>query len=272
VSIDYTILGVLIEAPTHGYSIKKYLLENVSRDFGVNDGQLYPALGRLEARGWISKRVVPQRRSPTKHLYRATPAGERAFYAWLEAEDAGEDGARYDFYWKHEFLQRLTFFRYLGAGRASRQIGRAIQEAERRVADLARVNAQLDASCRDPYRRMIADYGLRYQRMRLEWLRALEQLAAGAPAADVGDVRVEPGRATMGEPNVQFGGGGSAQAERAGVHLRQEHRDRGVPGSHAEEAGARRRSGRRRQDGAGQSRGARARDAHDPTPVLRGAR
>ncbi len=43
-SVPYTILGVLMETPAHGYSIKKYMLKNFSKDFGINDGQLYPAL------------------------------------------------------------------------------------------------------------------------------------------------------------------------------------------------------------------------------------
>ena len=114
-SIDYTILGVLIEGPSHGYSIKKYLLENVSKDFGINDGQLYPALARLEDRGWIRKRVIHQRRSPTKHQYRATPAGEEAFLLWLEQQEGSAESPRYDFFWKHDFLQRLTFFRPVSA-------------------------------------------------------------------------------------------------------------------------------------------------------------
>ena len=39
-SISYTILGVLMDAPTHGYSIKKTLLESFSQALAVNDGQL----------------------------------------------------------------------------------------------------------------------------------------------------------------------------------------------------------------------------------------
>ena len=193
-SIDYTILGVLIEAPTHGYSLKKYLAENVSRDFGINDGQLYPALARLEERGWIRKRVIPQRRSPTKHQYSATPKGERAFLAWLSDPEAdassrvGPPRPRYDFYWKHEFLQRLTFFRYLDPERARAQVEKHIEEASGRIADLEGVCAEMDARDADPYRRMIADYGVRYQCMRRDWLRALlattERAARHARAED----------------------------------------------------------------------------------------
>jgi DNA-binding PadR family transcriptional regulator len=199
VSIDYTILGVLIEEPSHGYSIKKYLHEHVSRDLGINDGQLYPALGRLEDRGWIRKRVVPQRRSPTKHLYRVTPEGESAFHRWLlEPGCPEEDSPRYAFYWKDEFLQRLAFFRYLEPERVREQVERRIGEVSKRIADLEGVLAQMQTQGGDPYRRMIADYGIRYQCMWREWLEAL--LAAtrevDAPSAS---------GPSQGRENVRFG-------------------------------------------------------------------
>jgi DNA-binding PadR family transcriptional regulator len=199
VSIDYTILGVLIEEPSHGYSIKKYLHENVSRDLGINDGQLYPALGRLEERGWIRKRVVPQRRSPTKHLYRVTPDGETAFYRWLLEPACSEaDSPRYAFYWKDEFLQRLAFFRYLAPERVQEQVQKRIEEVSKRIADLEGVAEQIEARGGDPYRRMIAEYGIRYQCMWREWLEAL--LAAtrevDAPSAS---------RPSQGREHVRFG-------------------------------------------------------------------
>ena len=191
-SVDYTILGVLMETPAHGYSIKKYLLENFSAEFGINDGQLYPALSKLERRGWIKKRVVQQRRSPAKHLYRVTPEGEAAFLSWLAGEDEGEAPSRFDFFWKFEFLQRCGFFRHLEPKTIRPQIERKLTEAHRRVADLETLAEKMAGAGADPYRCMIVDYGVRYQRMRREWLEDLlarastgerepRPVAAGAP-------------------------------------------------------------------------------------------
>ena len=179
-SIDYTILGVLIETPSHGYSIKKYLLENFSKDFGLNDGQLYPALARLESRGWIRKRVVPQPRSPARHLYRITPKGEEAFSEWLGSAEGDPETARYDFYWKHRFLQRCSFFRHLEAEDVGLQARRELEEASRKIEDLDGVLERMEARRADPYRRMVVDYGIRYQRMRCEWLRDLLAFADAA--------------------------------------------------------------------------------------------
>ena len=105
-SMEYTILGVLMDQPTHGYSIKKHLLEAFSKHLGLNDGQLYPALARLERRGWIKKQIIEQRSSPTKHLYRVTKVGEVAFFDWLVADDSEAEPALYDFFWRYGFLQK----------------------------------------------------------------------------------------------------------------------------------------------------------------------
>jgi DNA-binding PadR family transcriptional regulator len=177
VSLDHAILGFLVEQPAHGYSIKKRLFESLSRDVGLNDGQLYPALARLESRGWIKKRVVAQRRSPPKHLWRATAAGQREFRRWLETPEPEPDAA-VDFLWRHGFLQRCAFFRHLDAHRVATHARRELEGATRGLAELERLSARLAAQGADPYRRLLVEYGIRYQRMRREWLEELFARAA----------------------------------------------------------------------------------------------
>ncbi len=176
-SIDHAILGFVLEQPAHGYSVKKWLESSFSSEFGINDGQLYPALARLEARGWIKKRVVPQRRSPAKHLWRVTPAGEREFQRWLGG-DVGEPDARAEGFWKQAFLQRCAFFRHLDRDDVRALAERELERATRRGAELERAADRLERAGSDPYRRLMLDYGIRYQRMRREWL--LELLARAA--------------------------------------------------------------------------------------------
>jgi DNA-binding PadR family transcriptional regulator len=170
-AISYTILGVLMDAPTHGYSIKKTLLEKYSSGLDLNDGQLYPSLARLEARGWIEKEVVEQRHSPNKHRYRLTPEGRDEFLRWLDSEQA--ERAPLDFYWRDEFLQKTGFFRRLEAGRVQSQVRGKLEEVSRCLHELEGAEAQLEERESDPYRRMVVDYGIRYQRMRREWLQEL---------------------------------------------------------------------------------------------------
>jgi DNA-binding PadR family transcriptional regulator len=176
-SLEHAILGFLVEQPAHGYSIKKHLFESFSRDVGINDGQLYPALARLESRGWIRKRVVAQRRSPPKHLWRVTAAGQREFRRWLLASEPEPD-AGFDFLWRQGFLQRCAFFRHLEAREVEAHARRELEGATRKLGELERLSARLQTQDADPYRRLLVEYGIRYQRMRRDWLDELRTRAA----------------------------------------------------------------------------------------------
>ncbi len=171
-SVAYTILGVLMDAPAHGYSIRKQLEETFSKDLGLNDGQLYPALAKLESLGWIEKEVVEQQRSPTKHLYRVTAKGRAAFARWLEGAEPVSSRERQSFFWRDEFLQRASFFARLGAAAAEAQIRARLVQTEARAARLEARLAESPGEV-DPYRRMIVEYGVRLQRMRQGWLEEL---------------------------------------------------------------------------------------------------
>jgi DNA-binding PadR family transcriptional regulator len=192
-SVSYTILGVLIDAPAHGYSIRKQLEETFSKDLGLNDGQLYPALAKLEARGWIEKEVVEQRSSPTKHLYRATEAGRVAFQRWLEGVEHDEARERLGFFWRDGFLQRCSFFANLPADVAASLVRGRLAETARCAERLESVLAESELREADPYRRMILEYGVRLQRMREQWL---EELLARAtePSVEERPVRAASAR------------------------------------------------------------------------------
>jgi len=172
-SVSYTILGVLMDAPAHGYSIRKHLEEMLSKDLELNDGQLYPALAKLEARGWIAKEVVEQRSSPTKHLYRVTDSGREAFQRWLAGVEPDDARERLGFFWRDGFLQRCSFFGNLAADVAAAQVRGRLAETARCAERLEAVLSELEQRQADPYRRMILEYGVRLQRMREQWLEEL---------------------------------------------------------------------------------------------------
>jgi DNA-binding PadR family transcriptional regulator len=176
VSVAHVILGALMEAPAHGYSIKKYLASALTDE--LNDGQLYPALARMERQGWIRKQVVRQQRSPTKHLYHITEDGEREFLDWLAG--AGEPAAapRMDLFSRFEFLQRCAFFRHIDVGHVAQLAEGQLERAGRCLARLQELAEELRARGSDPYREMVVEYGIRVQRMRREWLQELLVRAA----------------------------------------------------------------------------------------------
>src|SRR5262245_57254952 len=173
-----------MDKPAHGYSIRKQLEAVFSNDLGLNDGQLYPALAKLETLGWIAKEVVEQPRSPTKHLYRVTDDGREAFARWLDGDAPADAAERRSFFWRDEFLQRASFFDRLPAPAAEKQIRARLDQTEERAARLESALSELDPGAGDPYRRMIVEYGVRLQRMRREWL---EELLARATERNSGN-------------------------------------------------------------------------------------
>ena len=71
------VLRVLLLKPMHGYAIAKTISRHSSDALDIEFGSLYPALKRLELKGWISARWETSEHNPRVKLYRLTPAGRK---------------------------------------------------------------------------------------------------------------------------------------------------------------------------------------------------
>ena len=81
-TLDVLILKTLALEPLHGWAVSERL-EQISRDaFQVGQGSLYPALHRLERRGWIKARWGVSDNNRKAKYYELTRAGHKQ----LEAE------------------------------------------------------------------------------------------------------------------------------------------------------------------------------------------
>ena len=77
-TLDLLILKTLSLQPMHGWGISERM-QQVSRGvLDVNQGSLYPALQRLEQRGWIDSEWHTTENNRRAKYYRLTPAGKRA--------------------------------------------------------------------------------------------------------------------------------------------------------------------------------------------------
>jgi PadR family transcriptional regulator, regulatory protein PadR len=52
-TLDALILQTLAEDPRHGYAIARFIEEGTGETVTVEEGSLYPALYRMERRGWV---------------------------------------------------------------------------------------------------------------------------------------------------------------------------------------------------------------------------
>lgn len=76
-TLDMLILKTLTLEPVHGYGVAQRI-QQVSRDvLRINQGSLYPALRRLERRGWIEAEWGESDNNRRARYYRLTKAGRK---------------------------------------------------------------------------------------------------------------------------------------------------------------------------------------------------
>jgi transcriptional regulator len=81
-TLDMLILRTLRFGPAHGHAIAKHITRTTDEVLQVEHGSLYPALHRLERKGWIaSKWETPKDRNREFKYYRLTPAGKKQLAA-----------------------------------------------------------------------------------------------------------------------------------------------------------------------------------------------
>lgn len=84
-SLDLLVLQTLTSGRHHGYGIARHLRE-VSREFlEVEEGSLYPALHRLERRGWVTTEWGESESNRRAKYYRLTPKGRKQLAAETSA-------------------------------------------------------------------------------------------------------------------------------------------------------------------------------------------
>ena len=77
-TLDMLILRTLVLGPAHGHEIAKHIQRTTDDVLQVEHGSLYPALHRLERKGWVTaKWQMPKDRKREFKYYRLTPAGKK---------------------------------------------------------------------------------------------------------------------------------------------------------------------------------------------------
>jgi len=80
-TLDLLILRTLLLGRTHGHAIAKHIQRTSEDLLQVETGSLYPALHRLEARGWIAAEWELSEKGKRAKYYRLTPQGRKQLQA-----------------------------------------------------------------------------------------------------------------------------------------------------------------------------------------------
>lgn len=76
-TLDLLILRTLVSGPMHGWSVSERIQQISGEVLQVNQGSLYPALHRLEQRGWIDAEWATSELGKRARFYRLTKSGRK---------------------------------------------------------------------------------------------------------------------------------------------------------------------------------------------------
>ena len=76
-TLDALVLKTLSWGPRHGYAIARWLEEKTGDAIQVEEGSLYPALYRMEKRGWIEAAWGMSEIGRKAKIYRLTAGGRK---------------------------------------------------------------------------------------------------------------------------------------------------------------------------------------------------
>jgi transcriptional regulator len=83
-TLDVLILKALSWSPMHGYGIGRWIRQTTEDVLTVQEGALYPALHRLQRRGWLDEEWGVTETGREAKYYRLTPAGRRQLRSEVE--------------------------------------------------------------------------------------------------------------------------------------------------------------------------------------------
>lgn len=91
-TLDVLMLKALSWGPQHGYGVAELIRMRSGEALNVEEGALYPALHRLERRGWLESEWGVSENNRRAKYYRLTGAGRAQLRAstqnWLAYADA----------------------------------------------------------------------------------------------------------------------------------------------------------------------------------------
>jgi PadR family transcriptional regulator PadR len=78
-TLDMLILRTLLFGPAHGHQIARHIQRTTDNLLQIEHGSLYPALHRLERRGWLAAKWEAAAKDLRREFkyYRLTPAGRK---------------------------------------------------------------------------------------------------------------------------------------------------------------------------------------------------
>ena len=86
-TLEMLVLKTLTFGPMHGYGIAQHIQRLSANALHVEEGSLYPALQRMQAKGWVESEWKQSPTGRRARYYTISPAGERQLAGDAEGFD-----------------------------------------------------------------------------------------------------------------------------------------------------------------------------------------
>jgi DNA-binding PadR family transcriptional regulator len=163
-----SLLGFLHEGSMSGWDLSARSHQVIGDFWSLTTSQVYRELHNLEKAGLIE---MEERGSRDRQPYSLTPRGRTAFVEWLMKEP-GEEITRFPLLLTVAFGKHLPREKLLKFTDNHRRIHQS--RLDKYLETVAQLEAAPDYST--PYIQATLDFGIRYERMVLQWFDGLESL------------------------------------------------------------------------------------------------
>ena len=162
-SPEFALLGLLSQAPAHGYELHQRLEDELGQIWHLSQSQIYNILNRLEAKSYIQGTLQEQEGLPAKRLFRLTRSGLQRFETWLHSPSRASVRAI-----RVEFTTRLYFSYAISAQLTQQLIEAQIKETHSGLERLQRMRDDLPPG--QIFNQLGLDLRIRQLSSILEWL------------------------------------------------------------------------------------------------------
>src|SRR5437879_4061973 len=81
-TLGFALLGLIWQEPRSGYDLRKFFSSTPMISFSDSPGAIYPALRRLEQRGFVRGHMEKERRFRRRKVFQLTALGRAEFSRW----------------------------------------------------------------------------------------------------------------------------------------------------------------------------------------------
>jgi len=162
-SPEMALLGLLFRKAGHGYDLHRKIVNDLGQVWHLSQSQAYLILKRLETRGDISTKEIPQEKLPPRQELHITAQGRKNFLAWMDAPSGGSTRAI-----RMEFVTRLYFLSMYFPEKIPQAFEQQRTEAETHIKRLEQVLKGLSEE--QIFNRMSLEMRLKQLYLVLNWL------------------------------------------------------------------------------------------------------